>query len=93
MKTGSFFFINKCLESYDYIGDIMLYYDDKVLVVGNFKKILELSNKEISFSFKRYDLIVKGDYLMMPYLEDNEVGIKGLIKSIEFKYKMVKEDV
>ena len=71
----------------------MFYFDDKMLVVGNFKKILLLSDKEISFSFKRYDLIVNGDSLVMPYLEDKEAGIKGIIKNINLKYKMVKDSV
>lgn len=70
----------------------MFYFDDKLLVIGNFKKILLLSDKEISFDFKRYVLTVSGDNLFMPYLEDNEVGIKGIIKSINLRYKMVKSD-
>ena len=71
----------------------MFYFDEKMLVVGNFKKILLLSDQEISFSFKRYDLIVNGDSLVMPYLEDKEAGIKGIIKNINLKYKMVKDNV
>ena len=71
----------------------MFYFDEKMLVVGNFKKILILSDQEISFSFKRYDLIVNGDSLVMPYLEDKEAGIKGIIKNINLKYKMVKDNV
>lgn len=70
----------------------MFYFNDKMLVVGNFKKILLLSDKEISFNFKRYILTVSGDNLLMPYLEDNEVGIKGIIKNINLKYKMVKDN-
>ena len=70
----------------------MFYFDDKMLVVGNFKKILLLSDKEISFSFKRYDLTISGDSLVMPYLEDKEAGIKGVIKYVNFKYKMVKDN-
>ena len=71
----------------------MFYFNDKMLVVGNFIKILLLSDKEIVFDFKRYNLIVIGDGLIMPYLEDREVGIKGVIKNINIKYKMVKENV
>ena len=71
----------------------MFYFDDKILVVGNFKKILLLSDKEISFDFKRYVLTISGDSLKIPYLEDNEVGVKGIIKNINFKYKMVNEHV
>ena len=70
----------------------MFYFNDKMLVVGNFKKILLLSDKEISFNFRRYILTVSGDNLIMPYLEDNEVGIKGIIKNINLKYKMVKDN-
>jgi len=71
----------------------MFYFDDKMLVIGNFKKILLISDKEISFDFKRYILTVSGDSLIMPYLEDNEVGVKGIIKNINFKYKMVNDNV
>lgn len=78
--------------TYYYIGDFMLYYDDKMLVIGKFKKILTISNTEISFDFKRYVLMVKGDSLVMPYLEDNEVGVKGIIKSLNFYYKMVRDN-
>jgi len=70
----------------------MFYFDNKMLVVGNFIKILLLSDQQISFDFKRYNLIVSGDKLFMPYLEDREVGIKGIIKNINIKYKMVKND-
>ena len=75
------------------MGDNMFCFNDKMLVIGDFKKILLLSNTEISFDFKRYNLIINGDMLVMPYLEDNEVGIKGVIKSINIKYKMVKDNV
>lgn len=71
----------------------MFYFDDKMLIVGNFNKILLLSDQEIGFDFKRYNLIVSGDKLVMPYLEDKEVGIKGIIKNISIKYKMVKDNV
>lgn len=71
----------------------MFYFNDKMLVVGNFKKILLLSDREIVFDFKRYVLVVTGDSLVMPYLEDNEVGIKGVIKNINIKYKMVSDNV
>lgn len=70
----------------------MFYYDDKMLVVGKFRKILVISNTEISFDFKRYVLTIKGDALVMPYLEDNEVGIKGIIKNLSFNYKMVRNN-
>ena len=71
----------------------MFNFNDKVLVVGNFIKILLISDKEISFDFKRYVLVVSGDCLLIPYLEDNEVGIKGIIKNIDIRYKMVKDYV
>lgn len=70
----------------------MFYYDDKMLVIGKFKKIITISSQKISFDFKRYILIIDGDSLIMPYLEDNEVGVKGIIKSINFNYKMVKNN-
>lgn len=71
---------------------IVFYYEDKILVVGNFKKILLFSDKEINFDYKRFVLVVSGDNLSMPYLEDKEVGIRGIINNISFKYKMVKDD-
>lgn len=69
----------------------MFYFDDKMLVVGKFVKILLLSDCEIIFDFKRYNLVINGDNLVMPYLEDKEVGIKGIIKNIGIKYKMVRD--
>lgn len=71
----------------------MFYFDDKLLKVGNFTKILLLSEDEISFEFKKYILTVSGNGLIMPYLEDGEVGIKGIIKNVNIKYKMVKDNV
>ena len=71
----------------------MFYFDEKMLVVGNFSKILLISDNEICFDFKRYHLNVSGDKLVMPYLEDKEAGVKGIIKNIGLKYKMVKDDV
>ena len=88
-----YLFIISLVKTYDYMGDYMFYFDDKMLIVGGFKKILSLSDKEISFDFKRFVLIVDGDSLVMPYLEDSEVGVKGIIKGINFKYKMVNENV
>lgn len=70
----------------------MFYFDDKMLVVGNFKKILSLSDTNVIFSFKKYNLSVCGESLIMPYLEDREVGIKGIIKTINIEYKSVKDD-
>lgn len=70
----------------------MFYFDDKMLVVGNFKKILSLSDTKVIFSFKKYNLGVCGESLIMPYLEDREVGIKGIIKTINIEYKSVKDD-
>ena len=51
------------------------------------------TDKEIAFDFKRYVLTVKGDALIMPYLEDSEVGIKGIIKTLDLKYKMGNNNV
>ena len=70
----------------------MFYFDGKSLIVGEFNKILLLSDKNINFDFKRYVLLVSGDKLTMPYLEDKEVGIKGIIKSVSMQYKMVKDN-
>lgn len=70
----------------------MFYFDNKMLVVGDFKKILLLSDTKMIFSFKKYDLDVCGESLIMPYLEDKEAGIKGIIKIISIKYKSVKDD-
>ena len=71
----------------------MFYFDDKMLTIGHFQKILMLSDKEVSISFKRYDLIISGDKLIVPYLEDKEIGVKGIIKNIRIVYKMVKDNV
>lgn len=71
----------------------MFHFDGKMLVIGNFNKITLLNNKQISFDFKRYILTVSGDSLTMPYLEDKEVGIKGIIKVIDVKYKLVNDNV
>ena len=70
----------------------MFFFDDKILVVGGFNKVLLLNDQEMAFDFKRYTLAVEGDTLIMPYLEDKEVGIKGVIKNICVKYKMVKDN-
>jgi hypothetical protein len=67
----------------------MFHFNGKQLIVGDFSKILLIGDKEIIFEFKRYDLVINGDNIIMPYLEDKEAGIKGIIKSINFKYKMV----
>ena len=71
----------------------MFFFDDKMLVIGDFNKILMLNDNEMKFDFKRYVLVVEGDKLVMPYLEDKDVGIKGIVKSISMRYKMVKDNV
>lgn len=70
----------------------MFFFDDKMLVIGKFNKILTLNDNEMEFDFKRYILVIEGDKLVMPYLEDKEVGVKGVIKNIRLKYKMVKDN-
>ena len=71
----------------------VFFYDGKMLTVGDFNKILTLNDNEIGFDFKRYVLVVEGEKLVMPYLEDKEVGVKGIVKHINIKYKMVKDNV
>ncbi|HHU59796.1 TPA: hypothetical protein GXZ34_02605 [bacterium] len=64
----------------------MFYYDQKTLVIGNFKKIQSISDTLMEFLFANFRLQVEGTGLSLPYLEDAEVGVRGNITAIKMIY-------
>ena len=64
----------------------MFHYDGKKLIIGNFLKIKSIENKCIIIVFKRYNLIVMGKGLFIPYLEDREISVEGIIESINIQH-------
>jgi len=48
----------------------------------NYKEIIDFSNKEISVSHEKGITIIKGNNLVVSKMQDEELLIKGTIKSI-----------
>lgn len=48
----------------------------------NYKEIIDFSNKEISISHEKGITIIKGNNLVVSKMQDEELLIKGTIKSI-----------
>ncbi len=70
----------------------MFYYDQKTLIIGNFKKIQSISDSLMEFLFVNFRLQVEGIDLSLPYLEDAEVGVRGNITAIKMINKRLEKN-
>ena len=61
----------------------MIYFNDTELTIQGYKKILKVSEDEITFIIFKKTIIVTGNNLSIPFFENDEFKIKGLINNIQ----------
>lgn len=63
----------------------MFFYDDNLLHIGNFNKIIYVENELIVIELKKYKLEIHGENLLIIQLCDDEMYIQGIVKEIDIK--------
>ena len=67
------------------MGDSMFFYDENILHVGNFKKVLYVENELIIILLIKKRLEIYGHNLLIIELNDDELYIQGEIKEVDIK--------
>lgn len=67
------------------MGDSMFFYDENILHVGNFKKVLYVENELIIILLIKKRLEIYGNNLLIVELNDDELYIQGEIKEVDIK--------
>ena len=67
------------------MGDSMFFYDENILHVGNFKKVLQVENELIIILLIKKRLEIYGNNLLIIELNDDELYIQGEIKEVDIK--------
>jgi hypothetical protein len=67
------------------MGDSMFFYDENILHVGNFKKVLYVENELIIILLIKKRLEIYGNNLLIIELNDDELYIQGEIKEVDIK--------
>lgn len=67
------------------MGDSMFFYDENILHVGNFKKVLYVENEVIIILLIKKRLEIYGNNLLIIELNDDELYIQGEIKEVDIK--------
>lgn len=67
------------------MGDSMFFYDENILHVGNFKKVLYVENELIIILLIKKKLEIYGNNLLIIELNDDELYIQGEIKEVDIK--------
>ncbi len=63
----------------------MFFYDENILHVGNFKKVLYVENELIIILLIKKRLEIYGNNLLIIELNDDELYIQGEIKEVDIK--------
>ena len=67
----------------------MFYFENEVLNIKRFTKILFLEENKISFLFKKYSLEIQGKNLKLVSYYEEEAFVKGNIERIIFNYDVL----
>ena len=67
------------------MGDSMFFYDENILHVGNFEKVLYVENELIIILLIKKRLEIYGNNLLIIELNDDELYIQGEIKEVDIK--------
>ncbi len=67
------------------MGDTMFFYDNNLLHIGNFQKIIFVENELIIIELKKVTLEIHGENLLIIQLADDEMYIQGIVKEIDLK--------
>ena len=66
------------------IKPIITIYSNKFLSIENYVNILEFDTNLIRVKTKEKIVKITGDKLVLKYINEGEIGIKGIINSLEF---------
>ena len=66
------------------IKPIITIYSNKFLSIENYVNIVEFDTKLIRVKTKEKIVKITGDKLVLKYINEGEIGIKGIINSLEF---------
>ena len=67
------------------IKPIITIYSNKFLSIENYVNIVEFDTNLIRVKTKEKIVKITGDKLVLKYINEGEIGIKGIINSLEFK--------
>lgn len=66
------------------IKPIITIYSNKFLSIENYVNIVEFDTNLIRVKTKEKIVKITGDKLVLKYINEGEIGIKGIINSVEF---------
>lgn len=66
------------------IKPIITIYSNKFLSIENYVNIVEFDTNLIRIKTKEKIVKITGDKLVLKYINEGEIGIKGIINSLEF---------
>ena len=66
------------------IKPIITIYSNKFLSIENYVNIVEFDTNLIRVKTKEKIVKITGDKLVLKYINEGEIGIKGMINSLEF---------
>ena len=66
------------------IKPIITIYSNKFLSIENYVNIVEYDTNLIRVKTKEKIVKITGDKLVLKYINEGEIGIKGIINSLEF---------
>ena len=66
------------------INPIITIYSNKFLSIENYVNIVEFDTNLIRVKTKEKIVKITGDKLVLKYINEGEIGIKGIINSLEF---------
>lgn len=66
------------------IKPIVTIYSNKFLSIENYVNIVEFDTNLIRVKTKEKIVKITGDKLVLKYINEGEIGIKGIINSLEF---------
>ncbi|WP_270771469.1 YabP/YqfC family sporulation protein [Intestinibacter bartlettii] len=66
------------------IKPIITIYSNKFLSIENYVNIVEFDTNLIRVKTKEKIVKITGDKLVLKYINEDEIGIKGIINSLEF---------
>lgn len=66
------------------IKPIITIYSNKFLSIENYVNIVEFDTNFIRVKTKEKIVKITGDKLVLKYINEGEIGIKGIINSLEF---------
>ena len=67
-----------------FIKPIITIYSNKFLSIENYVNIVEFDTNLIRVKTKEKIVKITGDKLVLKYINEGEIGIKGIINSLEF---------